>query len=78
MCAYRNLLSAADPALGRPFHRALVAANAGQLVWGSDWPHLRVSPRPDAAALLETFRDWTTDATIADRILTENPQALYA
>ena len=47
-------------------------------MWGSDWPHLRVTPRPDAAALLETFKGWTTDATIADRILTENPQALYA
>jgi predicted TIM-barrel fold metal-dependent hydrolase len=56
----------------------MVQANPLQLVWGSDWPHLRVTPAPDAAVLLDTFKRWTgNDETIA-RILTVNPATLYA
>ena len=77
LCAYRNLLAAADFELGRPFHEALLRANPGRLVWGSDWPHLRVSPAPAAADLLEVFKRWTaTDALVA-QILVNNPADLY-
>ncbi len=82
LCAYRNLLPtpgfAPDFALGLPFHTALVQANPKRLVWGSDWPHLRVAPVPDAAALLETFKRWTGNEALAQRILSVNPSALYA
>ena len=77
MCAYRNLLKT-DLARGLPFHQAMLKANPEQLVWGSDWPHLRVEPVPDAAALLQTFRDWTGDAVLEQRILETNPARLYA
>ncbi len=78
LCAYRNLLG--HPAgldAGRPFHDAMLEADPGRLVWGSDWPHLRVTPAPAAAALLETFRRWTPDEATARRILVDNPQRLY-
>jgi predicted TIM-barrel fold metal-dependent hydrolase len=78
LCAYRNLLAAKSLELGRPFHRAMLDTNPDRLVWGSDWPHLRVTPRPDAADLLELFKTWTDDDALVDRILVHNPEALYA
>lgn len=78
LCAYRNLLNVADVELGLPFHRLLLQANPGRLLWGSDWPHLRVDPVPDAAQWLQTFRRWTADAALARRILCDNPALLYA
>lgn len=82
MCAYRNLLPtpgfAPDFKLGLPFHSALLQTNPERLVWGSNWRHLRVTPVPDAGALLETFKRWTANDELAQRILIPNPGALYA
>ncbi|MGJ7579855.1 amidohydrolase family protein [Variovorax sp. RHLX14] len=78
LCAYRNLLKCPDPDAGRPFQIKMIEVNPDRLVWGSDWPHLRVTPEPDTAQLLAMFRDWAGDAQIADRILQVNPAALYA
>jgi predicted TIM-barrel fold metal-dependent hydrolase len=77
LCAYRNLLGTPDIERGRPFHRALLDANRDRLVWGSDWPHLRVTPAPDAVQLLETMKRWTADDALVSRILVDNPAALY-
>jgi predicted TIM-barrel fold metal-dependent hydrolase len=76
LCAYRNLLQA-DFELGKPFHDAMLRANPERLLWGSDWPHLRVNPVPDAARLLETFKRWTADDAMVSRILATNPRTLY-
>src|SRR5690606_40005072 len=51
LCAYRNVLGDADLERARPFHDLLLQANPEQLVWGSDWPHLRVTPAPDAGQI---------------------------
>lgn len=56
LCAYRNLPGAADREQGRPFHEALLKANPERLVWGSDWPHLRVTPEPVTEELLARDR----------------------
>jgi predicted TIM-barrel fold metal-dependent hydrolase len=77
LCAYRNLLGAPDFEAGQPFHAAMLRANPDRLVWGSDWPHLRVNPVPDATRLLETFERWTGDDALVARILVTNPAALY-
>jgi predicted TIM-barrel fold metal-dependent hydrolase len=78
LCAYRNLLTAPDFELGRPFHDAMIQANPDRLLWGSDWPHLRVMPAPDAAQLLEVFKRWTASDALVSQILVKNPAALYA
>jgi predicted TIM-barrel fold metal-dependent hydrolase len=78
LCAYRNLPATVSMDAGRPFHRALLEANPSNLVWGSDWPHLRMNPPPDAADLLERFRHWTGDAALIERVLADNPARLYA
>ena len=77
LCAYRNLLGAPDFECGRPFHEAMLGANSNSLVWGSDWPHLRVNPAPDAAQLLDLFKRWTADDALVSQILVANPAALY-
>ena len=77
MCAYRNLLGAPDPEAGRPFHVRLLQAAPTRLVWGTDWPHLRVDPAPDAVRLLQQFKDWTDDQALVEQILVDNPATLY-
>ncbi len=77
LCVYRNLPGKGDLERGRPFQQALVRANPQRLLWGSDWPHLRVEPAPDTARLLATFMDWTDDPATVDRILVDNPTLLY-
>ena len=62
----------------RPFHDALINANPDGLVWGSDWPHLRMGDdTPDPKALLALFRSWVSDAEIERKILAETPQKLF-
>jgi len=76
LCAYRNTLKAPSMELARPFYDKMLAANPSQLVWGSDWPHLNVTPAPDTAQLLRTFKEWTPEP-LASRILLDNPARLY-
>jgi D-galactarolactone isomerase len=57
--------------------RALVRANPGRCVWASNWPHPGRDPRPDSAALLELLHEWAPDEATRQRILVDNPAALY-
>jgi predicted TIM-barrel fold metal-dependent hydrolase len=77
LCAYRNLLGERDWEVGRVFQQKMVAANLERLVWGSDWPHLRVTPAPDAVQLLDMFMDWAGTDDIVRQVLTVNPAQLY-
>ncbi|BEP62290.1 amidohydrolase family protein [Variovorax sp. V213] len=77
LCVYRNVPGMTDLEVGRPFHDRLVQTNPQRLLWGSDWPHLRVAPRPDAALLLQRFKDWVGNARTIERILVDNPGSLY-
>lgn len=77
LCAYRNLLQAPDWQAGRRFQQKMIEANPERLVWGSDWPHLRVTPVPDSAELLAMFKDWAGDEAVVRQVLTRNPGSLY-
>jgi predicted TIM-barrel fold metal-dependent hydrolase len=69
---------APDYADVRPFHDAMVAANSARLLWGSDWPFVRMGERsPDAGALLDVFQEWVPDEATRGRILVDNPAVLY-
>lgn len=62
----------------RPFHDALIATAPDRLVWGSDWPHVRMGAQsPDVGHLLDLFGDWVRDPELRERILVHNPAALY-
>jgi predicted TIM-barrel fold metal-dependent hydrolase len=56
---------------------ALVAANPDRLLWGSDWPYVRMEPAPDAGAMLDVFLAGLGDAALARRILVDNPARLF-
>jgi predicted TIM-barrel fold metal-dependent hydrolase len=61
----------------RPLHDALLRANPDRVLWGSDWPYVRMDPAPDAGAMLDTFLAWTSDDALAHRILVANPATLF-
>lgn len=62
----------------RPFHDSLVEANPKRMLWGSDWPHLRMGEAaPNAAELLALFRRWVSDAEIEYMALVHNPERLF-
>lgn len=62
----------------RPFHDALLDANSERLLWGTDWPFVRMGDRaPDPAQLLDLFAHWTPDESLRRRILVDNPRRLY-
>jgi predicted TIM-barrel fold metal-dependent hydrolase len=78
LCAYRNLLAEPDMERGAPFHQALLQANPEHLVWGSDWPHLRVTPTPRPEDLLQVFKRWTGSDALVHQLLSVNPERLYS
>lgn len=77
LCAYRNLRDVADAEAGKPFQQRLCSANAGQLVWGSDSPHLNLQPAPVSEDLMAQFCRWAADPALIEQILIENPARLY-
>jgi predicted TIM-barrel fold metal-dependent hydrolase len=73
-----------------PLARALIAANAERIVWGTDWPHPNSVTPPgnkptdltplfqiDDGRLLNQLPVWAPDATIRKTILVDNPARLY-
>jgi predicted TIM-barrel fold metal-dependent hydrolase len=63
----------------RPLHDALIAASPEQLLWGSDWPHVRMGAlTPDVGHLVDLFDRWTgNDAALRRKIFVDNPARLY-
>ena len=88
--AYRASDKAPDFADATPLARALVAANADRIVWGSDWPHPDSTagrskplsevtpPMPiDDGLVLNQLPKWVPDAATRKKILVDNPSRLY-
>ena len=63
----------------RPFHDAMIKANPDQLVWGSDWPYLRMYDNtPHVGWLIDKFDEWTgNDETIRRKVFSDNPAKLF-
>lgn len=57
--------------------KAAVKAAPDRMIWASNWPHVSVQELPDDAALLDLLLDWAPDAMVRQRILVDNPTALY-
>ncbi|MDH2353979.1 amidohydrolase family protein [Bradyrhizobium sp. SSUT18] len=88
--AYRSSKLAPDYQDMVPYARALIAANADRVVWGTDWPHpdsSRVEGRKatdiaplyqiDDGRLLNQLPVWAPDANLRKKILVDNPARLY-
>lgn len=61
----------------RSLARDLVTLAPQRMVWGSDWPHVTETRKPDDADLLDLLRDWAGSDTARQAILEENPAQLY-
>lgn len=60
------------------FAQALIAARAGGLLWGSDWPHTELSREtPQAGALADLIDRWSLDGAVRQAIFVDNPARLY-
>jgi predicted TIM-barrel fold metal-dependent hydrolase len=88
--AYRASKLAPDYPDAAPLARALIAANAERIVWGTDWPHPNSVTPPgnkptdltplfqiDDGRLLNQLPAWAPDAAIRKTILVDNPARLY-
>jgi predicted TIM-barrel fold metal-dependent hydrolase len=88
--AYRSSKLAPDYQDMVPYARALIAANADRIVWGTDWPHPDSSHLEgrkatdiapfypiDDGRLLNQLPVWAPDADVRKKILVDNPARLY-
>jgi predicted TIM-barrel fold metal-dependent hydrolase len=88
--AYRASTQAPDYPDVAPLARALIAANAERIVWGTDWPHPNsvtgpgrkvtdISPlwQIDDGALMNQLPAWTPEPATRKTILVDNPARLY-
>jgi 2-pyrone-4,6-dicarboxylate lactonase len=61
-----------------PFARRLVEAFPDRVLWGTDWPHPNLkSHMPDDGALVDFIPRIATTPNLQQRLLVENPRALY-
>lgn len=61
-----------------PYAQAIIAANPDRVIWGTDWPHPWVSGHmPNDGALMNQLADWAPDPAIRQKILVDNPTALF-
>ena len=85
---YRASKQAPDYADAAPLAKALIAANAERIVWGTDWPHPNSSSgaKPtdvtplfqiDDGRLMNQLVVWAPDAATRKTILVDNPAQLY-
>jgi len=61
----------------KPFAQALIATAPGQMIWGSDFPHLSFHDRVGTIELYNNLMDWAPDAAMRQRILADNPARLF-
>jgi 2-pyrone-4,6-dicarboxylate lactonase len=57
--------------------RSLVERFPLQCLWGTDWPHPNHTHVPDDGALVDAIWQMAPDADLRQRLLVDNPQALY-
>ncbi len=86
---YRVSKEAPDYKDATPLAKALIAANQDRMVWGSDWPHTRSTPKGHKNTELTTLTQvddglifnqlplWAPDPAVRTKILATNPARLY-
>jgi 2-pyrone-4,6-dicarboxylate lactonase len=68
--------TAPDYADVAPFARALIDRVPGQLIWGSDYPHLSFHDKVGTIELYNKLGEWANEAA-RQRILADNPARLF-
>jgi predicted TIM-barrel fold metal-dependent hydrolase len=88
--AYRSSKRGPDYGDVVPLARALIAANADRILWGTDWPHPNPTAPPggkptdvtpllqiDDGRLFNQLVVWAPDPAVRKKILVDNPAQLY-
>lgn len=61
-----------------PLVQALAERRPDRLLWGSDWPHVRLEDTmPNDGDLCDLLLRWLPDPALRHRVLVENPNRLY-
>ena len=61
-----------------PYAHALLKANAAQVIWGTDWPHVMHKGQiPNDGELTSLLLDWVPDEKQREQVLVSNPARLY-
>ena len=61
-----------------PFAQALIAIDAGRLLWGTDWPHPNISKdMPNDGELVDLLGEMCPNPSLRQRILVDNPTHMY-
>jgi len=60
-----------------PMAQALIDAAPERIIWGSDYPHLSFADKVGSVQLFNLLKDWAPDAATRQKILTDNPAALF-
>lgn len=61
-----------------PIARALIEAAPDRIIWGTDWPHVNINKAmPNDGDLVDMLSDWIPDPALRQKILVDNPTALY-
>lgn len=61
-----------------PFAQALIAIDAGRLLWGTDWPHPNISKdMPNDGELVNLLAEMCPDVRLRHQILVDNPTRMY-
>jgi predicted TIM-barrel fold metal-dependent hydrolase len=61
----------------KPFAQALIATAPGQLIWGSDFPHLSFHDRVGTIQLYNQLGEWAPEPATRKLILADNPARLF-
>lgn len=59
------------------FVSQILARYPERVVWGSDWPHVTESRKPDDAKLMNLVARWAPEPRVLKAILVDNPKRLY-
>jgi predicted TIM-barrel fold metal-dependent hydrolase len=61
-----------------PYAHALLKANAAQVIWGTDWPHVMHKGQiPNDGDLTNLLLQWMPDEKQREQVLVANPARLY-
>lgn len=61
-----------------PFAHALLKANAAQVIWGTDWPHVMMKgAMPNDGDIADLLLQWVPDEQQRGQVLVANPARLY-
>lgn len=70
--------AAPDYENARFIHDAFTAANPDQVLWGSDWPFVRMgAAAPSADALVDLAHRWLGNDALRKKVWVDNPARLY-